>query len=373
MRGKGAAPSVPRGPSLAVPMSLRSSALCLTLCLAPLPAAQEPARPKLAAGDPAPALRCGPFLRGEAFEQFPPGRITVLEFWATWCGPCVGAFPHLSELQAEYRERGLTILGVDVWEEKGPIERAEAEVRAFVEKRAAQLAYSVALDRGDDAMARDWLEAAGLRGIPATFVVDGGGKIAWIGHPDALALVLQELYAGTWDVKAGPARIEAAHAAVLAACERYAESLAAGESAWKEISARYPSYAARFLDRRYAEMLANGHTEAGYALGREMLARAKARHDSIAAMDVITPMMELAPGSIDRALALDVAEVVYALGDPTDPGRHISLVQIHYFLGNLEEAGKHRELALQLSPPEVHERMNAWFERLEEQALAAGK
>jgi len=355
--------------------SLRSAACCLLLAFAPAVVAQDTARARLAAGDPAPALQCGAFLRGEAFEAFPPGRVTVVEFWATWCGPCIGAFPHLSALQREYRERGLTVLGVDVWEEKGPVVRGEAEVRKFVEARAAQLAYSVALDREDGAMARNWLEAAGLRGIPATFVVDGAGKLAWIGHPDALALVLQELYAGTWDVQAGPARLEAARAAVLAACERYAESLAAGEAAWKEVSTRYPSYAARFLDRRYAEMLANGHTEAGYALGREMLARAKAGHDSIAAMDVVTPMMdtERPPKTIDRALALEVAGVVYELGDPTDPGRHISLVQIHYFLGNLEEAAEHRELALQLSPPEVHERMNAWFERLEEQALAAQK
>lgn len=331
---------------------------------------QAPAKRTLAAGDPAPALQCGTFLRGDPFDAFPPGRITVVEFWATWCGPCVGAFPHLSAVQHEYRERGLTVLGVDVWEEKGPVARGADEVRKFVESRAAQLGYSVALDRADGAMARNWLEAAGLRGIPATFVVDGAGKLAWIGHPNALVLVLEELYAGTWDVQAGPARLEAARAAIVAACGRYSESLAAGEDAWKEVSARYPSYAPRFLDQRYTEMLAHGHTEAGYALGREMLARARAARDSIAAMDVVTPMMdtERPPKSIDRALALEVAGVVLEIGDPTDPGRHISLVQIHYFLGNLEEAAKHRALALELAPPEVRERMNAWFERLEEQA-----
>lgn len=350
-------------------------ALFVAAALAGSPAAhdlQEPGQGRLAAGAAAPPLRLGEFLRGPALERFEPGHIYALEFWATWCGPCIGAMPHLSELQTRYAERGVTILGVDVWEDKGPTTATPEAVRAFVAKKGAALTYPVALD-DDGAMARTWLEAAGVRGIPSTFVVDRGGKLAWVGHPDALELVLDELLAGTWHVADGPARIAKARDEVLAACNEYAESLEAGDAAWKVVSARYPSYAPRFLDRRYAEMVINGHSAAGYALGRELLAEARAKRDSILAMDVVTPMMDAQRNAkaIDRELALAVAALVLELGDPADPGRHISLVQIHYFLGDLEEAREHRKLAVQLSPPGIHERMNEWFDRLEADAVAA--
>ena len=335
---------------------------------------QEVVPSRLAAGAAAPPLRLGEFLRGPALERFEPGHIYALEFWATWCGPCIGAMPHLSELQARYAERGVTILGVDVWEDKGPVTATTEAVRAFVAKRGSALTYPVALD-ADGAMARTWLDAAGVTGIPSTFVVDRAGKLAWIGHPDALELVLDELLASTWHVVEGPARIAKAREEVEAACNQYAVSLEAGDAAWKVVSARYPSYAPRFLDRRYAEMVINGHSAAGYALGRELLAEARAKRDSILAMDVVTPMMDAKRNekAIDRELALAVAALVFELGDPADPGRHISLVQIHYFLGDLAEARKHRELAVQLSPPGIHDRMNEWFDRLEADAVAGDK
>ena len=104
-------------------MSLVAGILSVSLALFPSaqgnPGAPALAKPavQLRVGDKAPPIEVEAFLRGEPFEAFEAGRVYVLEFWATWCGPCIGAMPHLSELQARYKDR-VTVLGVDVWEDK---------------------------------------------------------------------------------------------------------------------------------------------------------------------------------------------------------------------------------------------------------------
>src|SRR4051812_29303183 len=57
-------------------------------------------------GDPAPALKASQWLQGEAVPTFTPGHVYVVEFWATWCGPCLQMMPHVAELQAQYRDQG---------------------------------------------------------------------------------------------------------------------------------------------------------------------------------------------------------------------------------------------------------------------------
>src|SRR5438045_7958134 len=74
-----------------------------------------PAEPTLKWGDVAPPLKLVKWLKGTPVEQFEPGKTYVIEFWATWCGPCKAAMPHLSELAKKY-EGKITFIGVDVWE-----------------------------------------------------------------------------------------------------------------------------------------------------------------------------------------------------------------------------------------------------------------
>lgn len=171
--------------------------------------AEEPASTELLLGDPAPALTLKEFVKGEVVEKFEPGTIYAVEFWATWCGPCRRSIPHISELQAKYKK--VVFIGVDVLEDD------PEGVRAFVEKMGDKMDYRVAIDvpgedpgEGNDPppgkMAVTWLDASHQSGIPAAFIVDGEGRIAWIGHPMQMDGPLAEIVAGEWDL-AGRAKV----------------------------------------------------------------------------------------------------------------------------------------------------------------------
>jgi thiol-disulfide isomerase/thioredoxin len=144
------------------------------------PAAPAPGQ-VLKVGDPAPKLCPGKWLQGEPVAEFAPGTVYVVEFWATWCGPCKASIPHLNELHLKFKDQGLVVIGQDCWE------RNDAAVEPFVRNMAAKMTYRVAADDKSDGgkgkMANAWMSAAGRNAIPAAFIVGKQGKIVWIGHP----------------------------------------------------------------------------------------------------------------------------------------------------------------------------------------------
>jgi len=167
------------------------------------------AEPTLKVGDPAPKLQTGKWVQGDPVKEFQNGKTYIVEFWATWCGPCRASIPHLNEIYTKYKDKGLIVIGQNCWEHD------EKLVAPFVEKMGDKMTYRVALDDKTDnekgAMAETWMAAAGRNGIPSAFLVDTKGTIAWIGHPMALPeKVLEEVLAGTFDVKAAAAKYDRA-------------------------------------------------------------------------------------------------------------------------------------------------------------------
>jgi len=158
--------------------------------------AQNDQFPSLNIGDPAPPLRVREWVKGTPVQRFEKGKVYVLEFWATWCKPCIAAMPHLSALAREYKDE-VTVLGIDIYEQKTT---SIKKVKAFVDSMGHRIDYSVATEDSNFTVA-DWLEATGENGIPRTFVVNGEGRLAWIGHPKDLAEVLRNIVNNTWDVK----------------------------------------------------------------------------------------------------------------------------------------------------------------------------
>ena len=155
----------------------------------------------LKVGDPAPATRPESMLQGEAVKDFKKGDVYVFECWASWCGPCVAAIPHLNDLHKKMSKKGVVITGVNVWE--GERDAASAQrAKDFLKSQGDKMSYRVAL--GGKAFIKDWLEAAEVNGIPHAFVV-ADGKIAWMGHPMKLTdEVIGDILTGTPLAAAAP-------------------------------------------------------------------------------------------------------------------------------------------------------------------------
>jgi thiol-disulfide isomerase/thioredoxin len=194
----------------------------------------------LTVGDPAPTLPVAKWVKGQPVKEFQQGKVYVVEFWATWCGPCRQTIPHLTKLAEKYKDK-VTIIGVSVWE------RANANdpnahiqrVEKFVQDMGNQMNYTVAVDGAEGVIAKTWMEAAGQNGIPTAFVIDQQKRIVWIGHPmGGLDEVLEKVLAGNFDWKAEAERQK-----------RIREQMEA-------IQADYAAYVQLMQQRKYADALA---------------------------------------------------------------------------------------------------------------------
>lgn len=156
----------------------------------------------LTVGDPAPKIQYSKWLKGKPFTADQKDMVYVYEFWATWCGPCIAAMPHLSDLARKYKGKA-QVVGVNVWEKTKdkPYESAIPEVEKFVAGSGERMDYNVIMDNNAQHMGNNWLFAAGQKGIPATIVIKNG-IIQWIGHPNKLDGPLDSLVNGTFDLAA---------------------------------------------------------------------------------------------------------------------------------------------------------------------------
>lgn len=92
------------------------------------------------------------------------GKVVVVDFWATWCGPCIHEIPGYIELQKKYADRGLVIVGLSV-DQQG----ADA-VGKFVSSRSMNYPVALATQEVIDAF-------GGIEAIPTTLLIDRDGKI----------------------------------------------------------------------------------------------------------------------------------------------------------------------------------------------------
>ncbi len=168
----------------------------LTIALATTAVAQE--QKYLLPGDKAPELKVAKYYQGTEIKKFETGKVYVVEFWATWCGPCIETIPHLNDLSVKQKGKA-EFIGVNIWDEE---EGQDERIKAFVEKMKDKMTYPVAVDTTEMHMTSKWMEASLSDGIPTAFIVNQEGKIAWVGHPMDIEKPLQEVIDKKFDIKA---------------------------------------------------------------------------------------------------------------------------------------------------------------------------
>jgi peroxiredoxin len=111
-------------------------------------------------------------------------KVVLMDFWATWCGPCRMAMPDLQDLQDKFKDRGFEILSVNQGE-------SAEQVRNFIQRK--KYTFHVVLDQ-DGAVGGKY----GVRGIPTLVLVDKKGVVQWLsvgysGNDDDLRQLLERL------------------------------------------------------------------------------------------------------------------------------------------------------------------------------------
>jgi thiol-disulfide isomerase/thioredoxin len=119
-----------------------------------------------------------------SIERF-KGKVVIIDFWATWCGPCVAKMPHLKDLYAKYHDQGVEFIGVSV--DRPENEGGLASLKKFVEENA--IPWPQFYDGGSGRFTQSW----GIQFIPTVFVVDADGKLYATDAQGKLDAIITEL------------------------------------------------------------------------------------------------------------------------------------------------------------------------------------
>jgi thiol-disulfide isomerase/thioredoxin len=108
-----------------------------------------------------------PLLDGPGQKKLEPGKVTLVDFWATWCAPCRASMPRVQKLWSDYQQRGLDLFSVDTDDgsDRGPM------VKEFLLQN--QLTFPVVLDDGRGQ------NAFHVSGLPTMLLIGKDGKVVW--------------------------------------------------------------------------------------------------------------------------------------------------------------------------------------------------
>lgn len=296
-------------------------------------------------GDAAPPLKVGKWLKGRPIAALDPERTYVVEFWATWCGPCIEAIPHLTQLANKHKDIrfiGVAVKQFDV-----------AQLDPFLKRMGDRMNYEVALDDvptgsdpDDGAMVTTWLDAAGESSIPVAFIVHRG-KLAWIGEPMELDDPLGRIIAGTYQMGTKPAErlarknreaeAEVELRLLLGASDRHDH--AATLEHFAKLEALDKDDADGFAPLKFTALCASGRADEGLKFGEALVQVAgdDARRLDVIFRDVVDPELTNPVDPRIAQMAL-VAMKRAATKDDASPSILHTLAAAYYRTGDLKAA-----------------------------------
>jgi thiol-disulfide isomerase/thioredoxin len=329
----------------------------------------------LSVGDQAPKFEGLKWLKGEPVESFKPGQVYVLDFWATWCGPCIAAMPHIIETQEKYRDDGVNVIGVSIWENGEPDE-AMRGVERFIESRD-DINYRMAYDYEGEA-AQDFMRAAGRNGIPTVMIVDRQGVIAWMGHPMSMDDVLAAVVKGDFD----PERFAAEQQRREARTQEVMQEInaAASQQDWdgmiaamEELAELNDQFAGPVAMQIYTVLLTGkGDAEAAAAHGRKVVTGVFADQPQQLnqfAWSIAGPDAQIPREQQDLELALMAAERANKLTGGENADILDTLARVHYVRDDLDKAIETQQKAVDNASPALKSQLR---ERLEQYKAALG-
>ncbi len=326
----------------------------------PAPAPEAPKADEFGIGVKAPTLEGAKWIKGSPVTTYEKGQIYVLDFWATWCAPCIAGIPHLADIQTKYADKGVNVIGLAIWPREG-----QKPTKDFVEERGDKMPYRIA-DDVDNLLARRFMQPAGINGIPTVMIVDGEGLLAWIGHPSpamdrALDRVINEPgYAkkrGEINEKAsvlGASLNEAAKNSDWATClDIMDQFLELDPKDFADFALfKYDVYVSRMQDYSAAKTYGRTLIENGIAKDPELL--------GMLASYIVNPNTDVPEADRDFELAMLAAQKANTLSEGKDASVLDTLARVHFAKGDVPEAVRVQTMAVELSKDP---RMKAEFQR----------
>lgn len=194
---------VPHGAAL----QTRATRICALVALLAFICLTSTVRAEVRPGDTAPPVMITNWIKQNPFGDWSKdkpldltevgkGKVILLEFWATWCAPCIQIIPHNNELYQKYKDNGLLMISLTDTARGQQL----STVERFVEGRGNGMDYPVAFD-GTQQTSLDYVYSAGGFGLPHAVLIDKKGKVAWSGHPmmPAMEQILEDLLLDRYD------------------------------------------------------------------------------------------------------------------------------------------------------------------------------
>lgn len=352
----------------------------------------ETAAASLAIGSPAPKLDIEHWIQdGNGFFKpvtgFKPGNVYVVEFWATWCPPCVASMPHLAELQNRYRGQNVQIVSVS----DEPLDTVESFLKRKTDRDGEEMtfdeitaAYSLTTDP-DRSTHEAYMEAAKQDNIPTAFLVGKDGFVEWIGHPMEIDQPLEAVVNGKWNRQEFAEMYE--FRAMIPQLSRLAnsgqmdEAIALVEKQFKktqsaEIQAQLVGI------KQQLKMMSGQIDDEVTAYFQKQLDSGKGDPMTIVRMAASLYQMtqlqddeQLQPGAerlINKAIDAIKREVDGAEKD-LHPAMYDTLAHLQQSVGDLDAAIESQQAAIDSAPAASKERLNRFLEELKEAKEGGGE